>query len=71
MPDRIRLFRSSEEEKLDTGFSKDYAIRISDLQTVVSRLDKIVYKGKKEIGEVHSMIYIERLFVCMEVIWWK
>lgn len=47
LPDRIRLFRSSEEEKLDTGFSKDYAIRISDLQTVVSRLDKIVYKGKK------------------------
>lgn len=47
LPDRIRLFRSSEEENLDTGFSKDYAMRISDLQTVVSQLDKIVYKGKK------------------------
>lgn len=28
-------------------FPEDYAVKISDLQTVVSRLDKIVYKGKK------------------------
>lgn len=48
LPDRIRLFRSSEGGNPNTGFgfSEDYAIKISDLQTVVSRLDKIVYKGK-------------------------
>lgn len=48
LPDRLRSFRSSEEEKLGSGFSKDYAIKISNLQTVVSQLDKIVYKGGKE-----------------------
>lgn len=45
LPDHIRLFQPSGEEK--SSFSEDYAIKISDLQTVVSRLDKIVYKGKK------------------------
>lgn len=47
LPDHIRLFQPSGKENSDSSFSEDYAVKISDLQTVVSRLDKIVYKGKK------------------------
>ena len=47
LPDHIRLFQPSGKENADSSFSEDYAVKISDLQTVVSRLDKIVYKGKK------------------------
>ena len=47
LPDHIRLFQPSGKENSNSSFPEDYAVKISDLQTVVSRLDKIVYKGKK------------------------
>ena len=47
LPDHIRLFQPSGKENSDSSFPEDYTVKISDLQTVVSRLDKIVYKGKK------------------------
>ena len=33
---------------------------MSDLQTVVSQLDKIVYKGRNTIKGVRSLIYTEK-----------
>ena len=47
LPDHIRLFQPSGKENSNSSFPEDYTVKISDLQTVVSRLDKIVYKGKK------------------------
>ena len=47
LPDHSRLFQPSGKENSNSSFPEDYAVKISDLQTVVSRLDKIVYKGKK------------------------
>ena len=47
LPDHIRLFQPSGKENSNSSFPEDYAVKISDLQTVVSRLDKVVYKGKK------------------------
>ena len=42
-----RRFQPSGKENSNSSFPEDYTVKISDLQTVVSRLDKIVYKGKK------------------------